>query len=146
VNASVRTTKVLSENPTELPILRISCQNSPMRKLTILLALVFSVMFSSTSFAEWKKVGENVDGDTFYVDFDRIRKHGGYVYFWSLGDLLKPFESGTLSVKKPIFWDHLTLPFLNVPTNLSPFAKVTVPCPCFLPSLYSPTYLFPLVW
>ena len=65
-----------------------------MRKIT--LALLFSAMFSSTSFADWTKVGENVKG-TFYVDFERIRKHGGYVYFWELGDYLKPNSAGNLS-------------------------------------------------
>ena len=44
-------------------------------------------------------MGENVDGDTFYVDFDRIRKHDGYVYWWDLTDYLKPAETGTLSAK-----------------------------------------------
>jgi hypothetical protein len=42
-----------------------------MRKLTLLLTtlIFFSVMFSpSTSFAGWKKVGEDVYGDTHYVD------------------------------------------------------------------------------
>ena len=40
-----------------------------MRKLT-LTALVFSLLvFSSTSFADWKKVGEIVSGTTIYVDF-----------------------------------------------------------------------------
>ena len=57
-----------------------------MKTLTILLAIIFTVMFSSPSFADWKKVSENVDGDTYYVDFERIRKHGGYVYFWDLQD------------------------------------------------------------
>jgi hypothetical protein len=50
-------------------------------------------MFSSTSFAEWKKVGEHKGGViiyTFYVDFERIRKHDGHVYFWKLNDYLKP--------------------------------------------------------
>jgi hypothetical protein len=47
-------------------------------------------MFSSTSFAEWKKVGTNVHGITFYLDFERIRKHDGYVYYWYLTDFLKP--------------------------------------------------------
>ena len=61
-----------------------------MKSLTRILALTFSVMFSSTSFAGWTKVAENVSGDTFYVDFERIRKHGGYVYYWRLSDLLKP--------------------------------------------------------
>jgi len=69
-----------------------------MRKLTLILTLIFSVMFSSTSFADWKKVSEDVDGNSFYVDFERIRKHGGYVYYWTLGDYLKPI-AGDLSVK-----------------------------------------------
>ena len=70
-----------------------------MKILTILLTLTFTVMFSSPSFADWKKVSESVDGDTFYVDFERIRKHGGYVYFWRLSDYLKPTKYGDLSSK-----------------------------------------------
>ena len=69
------------------------------KSLTILLALTFSVMFSSPSFTDWKKAGESVDGDTFYVDFERIRKHGGYVYYWQLEDLLKPDKHADSSVK-----------------------------------------------
>ena len=62
-----------------------------MKKLLILTTLIFStMMFSSTSFAEWTKLGESVYGNTFYVDIERIRKHGGYVYFWMLTDRLKP--------------------------------------------------------
>ena len=71
-----------------------------MKKLLILTTLIFSVMFSSPSYSEWKKVSESVeDGDTYYVDFERIRKHGGYVYFWRLDDYLKPTKYGDLSVK-----------------------------------------------
>jgi hypothetical protein len=47
---------------------------------------------------EWTKV-DSLDGDTYYVDFDRIRKHDGYVYFWSLRNYLKMSEEGTLSHK-----------------------------------------------
>jgi hypothetical protein len=54
-------------------------------------------MFSSPSFAEWKKVEESVDGDTYYVDFERIRKHGGYVYWWELVYYLKPTKYGDFS-------------------------------------------------
>ena len=69
-----------------------------MQSLLTILALVFTVMSSSTSFAEWTASNENVDGDIFYVDFERIRKQGGYVYFWVLQDYLKP-RHGVLSVK-----------------------------------------------
>ena len=48
---------------------------------------------------KWSKVGKSVKGNTFYVDFERIRKHGGYVYWWDLSDYLKPTEQGHLSSK-----------------------------------------------
>ena len=70
-----------------------------MKKLLILTTLLFSVMFSSPSYSEWTKVSENVHRTIFYVDFDRIRKHDGYVYFWSLSDYLKPDKDGDLSEK-----------------------------------------------
>ena len=44
-------------------------------------------------------MSENADGYTFYVDFERIRKHGGYVYWWDLKDNLKPTDYGDLSAK-----------------------------------------------
>ena len=36
---------------------------------------------------------------TFYVDFERIRKHDGYVYFWRIRDDLKPDKWGDLSAR-----------------------------------------------
>ena len=56
-------------------------------------------MFSSPSYSEWTKVSESLKGDTFHVDFERIRKHDGFVYFWELVDHLKPNRLGSLSVK-----------------------------------------------
>ena len=35
-------------------------------------------------------------GRTYYVDFEKIRKHGGYVYFWEMSNYLKP-RHGDLS-------------------------------------------------
>ena len=57
------------------------------------------MMFSSPSFAEWTKVTEGVDERICYVDFERIRKRDGYVYYWELGDYLKPNKHGILSVR-----------------------------------------------
>lgn len=62
------------------------------------------MMFSSTSYAEWTKVG-STGGYTFYIDFERIRKHGGFVYFWSLDDLPQPTANGMLSQKTYIKGD-----------------------------------------
>jgi hypothetical protein len=71
-----------------------------MKTLIIFLALTFStVMFSSSSYAGWTKVSESAIGDTFYVDYERIRKHDGYVYYWRLSDYLKPSPNGRLSSK-----------------------------------------------
>ena len=33
------------------------------------------------------------------MDFERIRKHDGFVYYWTLSDLLKPDKEGDLSYK-----------------------------------------------
>lgn len=69
-----------------------------MKTLLTIFTLVFTLMFSSTSFAEWTKVTANASGTAFfYVDFEGIRKHDGYVYFWSLVDFLRPTEGGDLS-------------------------------------------------
>ena len=69
-----------------------------MKSLLLIFTLLFStLMFSSPSFAKWTKVGESVDGNTFYVDFGRIRKQNGYVYFWKLMNLLKSLENEILS-------------------------------------------------
>ena len=61
-----------------------------MKSLLTIFTLLFTVMIPSTSFAEWTKVGTNESGSDFYVDFERIRKHDGYVYWWDLVDYLKP--------------------------------------------------------
>ena len=43
-------------------------------------------------------MSEGKNGNTFYVDFERIRKHDGFVYWWYWTDFLKPI-SGILSAK-----------------------------------------------
>tara|TARA_A100001011_G_C13759770_1_gene614760 strand:+ start:236 stop:601 length:366 start_codon:yes stop_codon:yes gene_type:complete len=56
-------------------------------------------MFSSPSYAEWTKVIKRPNGKTFYVDFERIRKVNGSLYYWVLVDFLKPNNHGHLSLK-----------------------------------------------
>ena len=68
-----------------------------MRKLTLILSLIFTVTISSNSFGEWRKVIKSNEGNTYYVDFERIQKVDGYVYFWELHDFLKPLSNGSLS-------------------------------------------------
>ena len=66
------------------------------KKITLGITFLFStLMIASPAYADWEKLGEGTDnGTTFYVDFDRIRTNGGYVYYWQLQDLLEPIESG----------------------------------------------------
>lgn len=70
-----------------------------MKKIALLATLLFSVMFPSASFAEWTRMSENERGTTYYLDFERIRKVDGYVYWWTLSDSLKPNQSGAFSAK-----------------------------------------------
>ena len=70
-----------------------------MKKLLLILTLLFSVMFSSLAYAEWTKTAVTVEGVEFYVDFERIREHDGYVYYWRLSNYLKPNSWGSLSAK-----------------------------------------------
>ena len=75
------------------------------KKITILLVIIFSFLFSTTSWGEWSFVVDYVNGDSYsgeddvgkyYYDKDRVRKSGKYLYFW----WLKTFpnaHAGTLS-------------------------------------------------
>ena len=67
-----------------------------MKKITILLVIIFTFLFTTTSWGDWSYVAKNVSGDKYYYDKDRVRKSGKYLYFWELYDLPKP-ESGLWS-------------------------------------------------
>ena len=67
-----------------------------MKKLILILSLIFTVTLSSPSYAEWTKVEKNLAGDTYYVDYERIKKIDGYVYFWQVTNFSKP-KTGFLS-------------------------------------------------
>ena len=65
-----------------------------MKKLTILLVIIFTFLFSTTSWGDWNYVVENLVGSKYYYDKDRVRKSGKYIYFWELVDYIKPMEGG----------------------------------------------------
>ena len=89
--------------------------------------MLFSLMFSSTSYAEWAQVTKGVDGNTFYVDFDRIRKVDGYVYYWGLTDYLKPY-AGAWSVTSysQVDCNLFRAKFLAASFHSEPMGKGTV--------------------
>ena len=51
-----------------------------------LVIICLSVLVPSVCFGEWSKVGEGEDGFVLYVDYERIKKKGRFVYFWRLID------------------------------------------------------------
>ncbi len=64
-----------------------------MKKLILIALLVTSL----PSYADWTEIGS--DGSVrYHIDFDKIRNVDGYVYYWTLGDFLKPM-GGYLSYK-----------------------------------------------
>ena len=67
-----------------------------MKSLITISILLFTVTFSSPSYAKWVKVAMNARGETFYIDLERIKKRG-YIYVWSLLDRQKPNHVGYLS-------------------------------------------------
>ena len=70
-----------------------------MKNLNIIAAaLASTVALATPVFAEWTAVSE-ASGNTFYIDFDTIKENDGYVYYWEMTDMLKPFENGLLSGK-----------------------------------------------
>jgi hypothetical protein len=72
-----------------------------MKKLLILTTFL-SLIMTSMAHAKWTKVAENVNGYTYYVDLEGIKKHDGKVSFWELADYLKPTKYGVLSHKSYI--------------------------------------------
>ena len=63
-----------------------------MKKITILLVIIFTFLFSTTSWGEWSYVTESGNGNKFYYDIDRVRKNKRTLYFWELINLLKPYN------------------------------------------------------
>ncbi len=55
-------------------------------------------MFSIPSYGEWKEFDMDINGKTFYLDYDRIKKVDGFFYIWILVDFPKPDRDGDLSV------------------------------------------------
>lgn len=69
-----------------------------MKHLAIILTLIFSsLLVASSAHADWKEVAESSDGDIYFLDFDRIRKNGSYVYYWYLKNYSETSPYGDLS-------------------------------------------------
>ncbi|ALE02667.1 surface-adhesin E family protein [Candidatus Pseudothioglobus singularis] len=65
-----------------------------------LLVLLFSLLLSFNSHAEWFRVGESTAGYVAYYEIDTVKEHGGYVYYWVMLDYLIPTEDGDMSASR----------------------------------------------
>ena len=63
------------------------------------LLIIFTLVFSPTSFADWTMVSKSENGRIYYVDLERIRKVDGFIYFWQMSDYLIKDKYGDLSNK-----------------------------------------------
>ena len=70
-----------------------------MKKITLLLVIIFTFLFSNTSWGEWTLVSESVDGNRSYYDPDRIRRSGKFLYIWKLLDYIKPMKGISFSTR-----------------------------------------------
>jgi hypothetical protein len=91
-----------------------------MKKIIILSTVFLStIIYPSSSFGEWDKIG-NSDGDVgFYVDTDRVRFKNDYVYWWSLINFPKPYNS-FLSMKSYRQGDCNVYRFKDLTTSAFP--------------------------
>ena len=68
-----------------------------------LLLLLISLLLSFNSYGDWTKTSEDTDGDSFYIDFQTIKKlDNGNVIFWGMVDNLEG-NDGFMSSK--MFWE-----------------------------------------
>ena len=55
-------------------------------------------MISFNSYGEWTKVNEDVDGDSYYIDFETVKEIDGYVVWWEMKDYIKHHKGDMSSV------------------------------------------------
>ena len=60
----------------------------------LILTIFLITLSAPVCFGEWTGVTEGEDGNTYYVDFERIKERRGYIYYWYLTDYPKPNKDG----------------------------------------------------
>ena len=60
--------------------------------------IILYLIVSSHANAEWTYFIKSEGGTKVYIDYDRISKNNGFIYFWRLDNLLEPLASNTMSI------------------------------------------------
>jgi len=64
-----------------------------MKKLSILITILFSMIFTFPSYGSWEFILKHKSGDeSYYLDFNSIRKVGDKVFYWTLTNYNVPLE------------------------------------------------------
>ena len=92
-----------------------------MYKIKIILVIIFTFLFSTTSWGEWSFGKKDKEGNTFYYDKERVRKKKEILFFWELEDYGKD-RSGAKSKTTFIGLDCSVLRYL-----VGKFAIFTTP-------------------
>ena len=88
-----------------------------MKKLFFIPILLFTLIFSSNAYSKWTKVTETTDGNQYYLDYDRIRKVDGYLYYWYLSNFAQPINGRIYSASNYAQGDCKLLRFKRVSTT-----------------------------
>ena len=84
-----------------------------MYKIKIILVIIFTFLFSTTSWGEWSFGKKDKEGNTFYYDKERVRKKNGNFFFWELENYGKD-RSGANSKTTFIGLDCSILRYIDV--------------------------------
>ena len=68
------------------------------------LLFIFLLIFSSQSFAEWKKIPQENAYDEIYVDLENIRESDGYIFFWLLFNYPIPMDAKGIEFQSTVVY------------------------------------------
>ena len=66
-----------------------------MKKIVLVFTLL--LLLSPACWSKWVPTAQNQEGNWYYLDDERIKKIGKYVYYWEMENLLMPNEWGDKS-------------------------------------------------
>ena len=71
-----------------------------MKKIRILLVIIFTLLFSNIIWGDWSYVDKDLNDHKYFYDKDRVRKSGKFLYVWTLENYRISSRTGTLSVSE----------------------------------------------
>ena len=63
-------------------------------------------MNTTPASAKWSKITQDKDGNTIFNNFDRVREHNGFVYYWTMISLKKVDPTEWRAVRSILNYDQ----------------------------------------